>query len=414
MSKIRVLVTDDSAFMRKVISDILSTDPDIEVIDRARNGLECIEKCKQLNPHVVTLDIEMPVMNGLEALKALMRDYPLPVVMLSSLTREGADATIEALEAGAFDFVTKPSGPISLDIHKVADRLIERVKAAALSKARMKKVPLAPRTIKPLDPRPAVSGAEATTSAEPKPGVSAASQAPGDTAAPGASPAPIAPVPPSGAFASEPVVANKPLLDGKLQKRWVAGSKARLVVLGTSTGGPKALQVVLTALPADFPAPIAVVQHMPAGFTKSLAQRLNTLSHIRVTEVQDGELLEPGTAYIAPGGYHFEVRLVNGRLQAHLQQEEPRGGHRPSVDVLFESVSRLTNVDKWAIIMTGMGNDGTKGLKMMKEHGLVTSIVEDESTCVVYGMPRSAVLAGLADNIAPVDKIPELLCKLVH
>lgn len=368
MNKIRVLVTDDSAFMRKVISDILSADPGIEVIDKARNGLDCIEKCKQLQPDVLTLDIEMPIMNGLEALEKLMNDAPLPIVMLSSLTREGADATIRALELGAFDFVTKPSGPISLDIHKVGDRLIERVKAAASAKVRVRKgiapnVPASPATPKPMSP------------------------------------------PVTRALSSSVHIAPKP---------WSAAGHQKLIALGTSTGGPKALQTVLTAIPANFPAPIAIVQHMPAGFTKSLAQRLDSLSHIRVTEVQHGEFLEPGTAYIAPGGFHFEVCETNGKLQAKLHQEEPRGGHRPSVDVLFESISRLTNVDKWAIIMTGMGNDGTKGLKVMKETGHVTSIIEDESTCVVFGMPRAAIQAGLADNIAPLDKIPELLCKLLH
>lgn len=380
MSKIRVLVTDDSAFMRKVISDILSSDSEIEVIDRARNGLECIEKCKQLQPDVLTLDIEMPVMNGLEALESLMRDHPVPVVMLSSLTREGADATIRALELGAFDFVTKPSGPISLDIHKVGERLIERVKAAALAKGHLKKKG---SLAKPFHP-PAIGTRTPPTAP-------AATHAP--TQAPTHAPTPILP------WAPKP---------GRM------GSVSKLVVLGTSTGGPKALQTVLTAIPAEFPAPIAVVQHMPAGFTKSLAQRLDSLASIRVTEVTDGELLEPGTAYIAPGGYHFEVVQANGRLMANLHQQEPRNGHRPSVDVLFESVSRLTNVDKWAIIMTGMGNDGTKGLKMMKEVGTVTSIVEDESTCVVFGMPRSAIQAGLSDHVVPLDKIPELLCKLLN
>lgn len=373
MSKIRVLVTDDSAFMRKVISDILSTDPEIEVIDRAKNGLECIEKCKQLDPDVLTLDIEMPIMNGLDALEKMMNECPVPIVMLSSLTKEGAEATIQALELGAFDFVTKPSGPISLDIHKVGDRLIERVKAAAAVKGRLKKT--TPRVNKPLS------------------GTAIA-------------PAPIAPV-------AAPVLRKK-IMNPPVTLRTITGEKPRLVVLGTSTGGPKALQIVLTAIPANFPSPIAIVQHMPAGFTKSLANRLDSLCQIRVTEVVDGEYLENGTAYIAPGGFHFEVRQVNGRLQAHLHQEEPRGGHRPSVDILFESASRLTNVDKWAIIMTGMGNDGTKGLKLMKELGKVTSIVEDESSCVVYGMPRAAIQAGLADNVAPLEKIPELLCKLLH
>jgi len=375
MSKIRVLVTDDSAFMRKVISDILAENPDIEVIDRARNGLECIEKCNKLKPDVVTLDIEMPVMNGLEALERMMRDNPIPTVMISSLTREGADATIRALELGAFDFVTKPSGPISLDIHKVAERLVERVKAAAASRPRNRKPEMED---KGGEKKPPTVFSEVRAA---KPPVSS----------------PPAPLPTA--------VARTPLQRGK----------QKLVVLGTSTGGPKALQTVLTGLPSSFQAPIAIVQHMPAGFTKSLAQRLNSLSQIQVTEVKDGEILEPGTAYIAPGGYHFEVHANNnGQLQAQLHQQEPRAGHRPSVDVLFESVSRLTNVDKWAIIMTGMGNDGTKGLQQMKQDGIATSIIEDESTCIVYGMPRAAIQAGLADHVAPLDKIPELLCKLLH
>jgi two-component system chemotaxis response regulator CheB len=371
MEKIRVLVVDDSAFMRKVISDILSSDPAIEVIDRARNGLECLEKVKQLHPDVVTLDIEMPVMNGLEALEQLMQQTPVPVVMLSSLTKEGADATIRALEYGAFDFVTKPSGPISLDIHKVADGIIERVKAASQMKGRLRKPSLFSRL--QVWQRSVIPPATSVTA-----------------------PAQAESQPPS------------------LKSHGTSGMTQKLVALGTSTGGPRALQTVLTAIPSDFPAPIVIVQHMPAGFTKSLAQRLDSLSAIRVTEVEDGQPIEPGTAYIAPGGYHFEVHQVNGKLIAHLHQQDPRSGHRPSVDVLFESVSRLTNVDKWAIIMTGMGNDGTKGLKQLKETGRVTSIVEDESTCVVYGMPRAAVQAGLADNVVPLDKIAEVLCKLLN
>lgn len=365
MGKIRVLVVDDSAFMRKVISDILSSDPAIEVIDRARNGLECMEKVKQLNPDVVTLDIEMPVMNGLEALEQLMRQHPLPVVMLSSLTKEGADATIRALEYGAFHFVTKPSGPISLDIHKVADGLVEVVKAAAKSKVRQRRTP-------------STSWATPAT----------------------VSPTPVKAVP------AAPEIQREPVIPGRI------GSK--LVALGTSTGGPKALQTLLCALPANFPAAIAIVQHMPAGFTKSLAQRLDSLCAINVTEAEDGQIIEPGTAYIAPGGFHFEVQMSGGKMRVHLHQAEPRSGHRPSVDVLFESVSRLTNVDKWAIIMTGMGSDGTKGLKLMKETGHVTSIIEDESSCVVFGMPRAAIQAGLADNVVPLEKIAETLQKLLN
>ncbi|MGE5704406.1 MAG: protein-glutamate methylesterase/protein-glutamine glutaminase [Clostridia bacterium] len=380
MKTIRVLVVDDSAFMRKVISDILSEDPSIEVIDRARNGQECIQKVKSLHPDVITLDLEMPIMNGLEALELLMKEYPLPVVMLSSLTKEGADATIRALELGAFDFITKPSGPISLDIHKVADGIVEKVKAAASSKQRRLGQITAKPVIRSMEPTaPSVANHPSMTE-QVTPNVT--------------------------------TPASSPQSYIRLERNRICSQK--LVVVGTSTGGPKALQTLLTTIPADFPAPILVVQHMPPGFTKSLAQRLDTLCSLRVVEAEDGQQLEAGTVYVAPGGYHMEAVAHTGGMRIHLHQAEPRGGHRPSVDILFESVSKLTNVSKWAIIMTGMGSDGTKGLKQMKEAGPVTSIIEDESSCVVYGMPRSAVLAGLADNIVPLEKIAEKLVRLVN
>ncbi|MGD8191033.1 protein-glutamate methylesterase/protein-glutamine glutaminase [Brevibacillus ginsengisoli] len=361
MGKIRVLIVDDSAFMRKVIDDILSADPDIEVIDRAKNGLECIKKVKELKPDVITLDIEMPVMDGLEALEQLMKNHPLPVVMLSSLTKEGADATIRALELGAFDFVAKPSGPISLDIHKVADRILERVKAAATAKRRN------------IQLRPSYS---------------------------------VPPQPPAIA-----VTKNK-ILPKPFATRGIHAHK--LVAIGTSTGGPKALQTVLTGLPANFCAPIAIVQHMPPGFTKSLAQRLDTLCQIHVVEAENGQVLENGTAYIAPGGYHMEiVPSTDNRLQIRLTQTEPRNGHRPSVDTLFESVGELAGVEKWAVIMTGMGSDGTKGLSYIKEKGQALSVIEDESSCVVFGMPRAAIQAGLADKVVPLENIADTLVRIV-
>lgn len=363
MEKIRVLIVDDSAFMRKVIDDILSADPEIEVIDRAKNGLECIKKVKELKPDVVTLDIEMPVMDGLEALEQLMRNHPMPVVMLSSLTQEGADATIRALELGAFDFVAKPSGPISLDIHKVADRILERVKAAATARGRIRK--LRTPLVTPPQPAPVIPAPEIK----------------------------LPPKPPAtkGAFAN------------------------KLVAIGTSTGGPKALQTVLTAIPGNFGAPIVIVQHMPPGFTKSLAQRLNTLCNIRVVEAEEGQVLDNSTAYIAPGGYHMEVVPYTGnRFQIRLTQSDPRNGHRPSVDTLFESVGELSGVEKWVVIMTGMGSDGTKGLKYIKEKGQAVSVIEDESTCVVFGMPRAAIQAGLADKVVPLDKIAETLVRFVN
>lgn len=360
MEKIRVLVVDDSAFMRKVISDILESDPQIEVIERARNGLDGIEKVKQLKPDVVTLDIEMPKMDGLEALERLMKEHPVPVVMLSSLTSEGADATIRALELGAVDFVMKPSGSISLDIHNVKESILERVKAAAMARHKYRKPIVQP-------------------------------------------PAPVQISPPP-----------QPVVKSRIQSE--RGAKlSKLVVVGTSTGGPQALQVLLTSLPATFSAPLVIVQHMPARFTKSLAQRLDTLCQIRVVEAEQDQQLEVGTAYIAPGGYHLEiVQRADQNLYTFLHEAEPRSGHRPSVDVLFESVAELSILHKWAVIMTGMGSDGTKGLKRMKELGEVTSVIEDESSCIVFGMPRSAIKAGLADRVVPLDKIADTLVSLVN
>lgn len=396
MKTIRVLVVDDSAFMRKVISDILSDDPSIEVIDRAKNGKECVEKVKSLQPDVVTLDLEMPVMNGLEALEQLMIEHPVPVVMLSSVTSEGAEQTIRALELGAIDFVTKPSGSISLDIHKVADGIVEKVKAAALT--RMKQKRFGGHANKPTflanPPSPAI--------------------APSPLKQPGQPFGSHRFVSPQAEAESAP--AMEPLQSKGKPNRFsgFGTTVTKVVALGTSTGGPKALQTLLTAIPADFSAPIVVVQHMPPNFTRSLAQRLDTLCSLRVVEAENGQALEAGTVYIAPGGFHMEVAEISGKLAIHLHQADPRGGHRPSVDVLFESVSKLTNVNKWAIIMTGMGSDGTKGLRQMKELGPVVSIVEDESSCVVYGMPRSAVIAGLADHVVPLEKIAETLVKLVN
>ncbi|WP_139488968.1 protein-glutamate methylesterase/protein-glutamine glutaminase [Brevibacillus dissolubilis] len=385
MSKIRVLVVDDSAFMRKVISDILSADAEVEVIDKAKNGKEAIEKVKNLQPDVVTLDIEMPEMNGLEALEYLMKHHPVPVVMLSSLTMEGAEATIRALELGAFDFVTKTSGPISLDIHKVGDTIVDIVKQAAKSKRRIGR---------------GLGGSSVTNTPAPAP-------------APQPRPSIQKPTVPGFSRKMETPADNPPTPVSMSSD--IGGRTTKIVALGTSTGGPKALQVVLSKIPADFNAPILIVQHMPPGFTKSLAQRLDTQSPIRVCEAEDGQTVENGTAYIAPGGYHMEVaQQSNGRLKIKLQQDAPRGGHRPSVDVLFESVSKLTKVNKWAVIMTGMGSDGTNGLKQLKASGTVTSVIEHESSCVVYGMPRAAVNAGLADNIVPLEHIAETLVRLVN
>jgi two-component system chemotaxis response regulator CheB len=352
MDKVKVLVVDDSAFMRKVIADFLSENPHIEVVGMARNGKEALEKLPELQPDVVTLDVEMPVMNGIETLKQIMREHPLPVVMVSSMTTEGAEHTITAMQHGAVDFVAKPSGSISLDLYKVKEELIRKVLLANHANVRA---------------------------------ISKSSQSTG--------------------------TATNQLLNPFSQQ---SSQRKKIVGIGTSTGGPRALQHVLTKLPATLAAPIVIVQHMPKGFTKSLAQRLDALSLIRVKEAEDGEILQNGTAYIAPGGYHLLIHEVKGTPTVRLEQSQPRNGHRPSVDVLFESLSTVTDYEKIAVIMTGMGSDGTAGLKKLKESAGTKVIAEAQETAVVFGMPKAAIQANVVDAIVPLDEIAETIMKYVE
>jgi two-component system chemotaxis response regulator CheB len=352
MDKVKVLVVDDSAFMRKIIADFLSENPHIEVVGMARNGKEALEKIPELHPDVVTLDVEMPVMNGIETLKQIMREHPLPVVMVSSMTTEGAEHTISAMQHGAVDFVAKPSGSISLDLYKVKEELIRKVLLANHANVRA---------------------------------ISKSSQSTG--------------------------IATNQLLNPFSQQ---ASQRKKIVGIGTSTGGPRALQHVLTKLPATIEAPIVIVQHMPKGFTKSLAQRLDALSSITVKEAEDGETLQNGTAYIAPGGCHLLVHEAKGTLTARLEQSQPRNGHRPSVDVLFESLSTVTDYEKIAVIMTGMGSDGTAGLKKLKESAGTKVIAEAQETAVVFGMPKAAIQANVVDDIVPLEEIAEAIMKYVE
>jgi two-component system, chemotaxis family, protein-glutamate methylesterase/glutaminase len=364
MRKIKVLVVDDSAFMRKVISDLLSQDPFIEVIDKARNGKEAVNKVKELSPDVVTMDIEMPEMNGLDALRELMRNHPVAVIMLSSLTREGTAATIHALELGAVDFIAKPSGSISLDIHKVQNQLIEKVKTAAKAKINHSLHQSTSQKVNSFNYGIAPTEHEKKEIQLPRPHVNA----------------------------------NLP----------------NIIAVGTSTGGPKALQVLLTSLPQDFPAGILIVQHMPPGFTKSLSQRLDSLCRIHVVEAEDGMQVTSECAYIAPGDFHMGiVKRNDGHFYISLNKNDPKAGHRPSVDILFDSFARVLHPSKYAVIMTGMGSDGTEGLQLLKESGCIEAIAEDESTCVVYGMPRSAVLSGKVDRVLPLPEIGPYLAKRV-
>ncbi|KWW10936.1 MULTISPECIES: chemotaxis response regulator protein-glutamate methylesterase [Peribacillus] len=357
MDKVRVLIVDDSAFMRKLISEFLSEESRIEVIGTARNGKDALEKIKALKPDVVTLDVEMPVMDGLQALNLIMNECPTPVVMLSSTTKVGTENTFAAMSSGAFDFVAKPSGAISLDLHKIKKELHEKVMAA--SRANVHKLQKNALNIEKS---------------------------------------------PSVWKNNSKIELVKLVKKQKNERNWSDGND-KVIVIGTSTGGPRALQTVLTGLPGDIDASILVVQHMPPGFTNSLASRLNSLCKIQVKEAEEGELIQKGIAYIAPGGFHLKVRKVGMNWVVHLDQSDLRNGHRPSVDVLFESVSEMNDFAKIAVIMTGMGMDGANGLKKLKQKGLSKAIAESEGTSIVFGMPKAAINTNLIDNIEDVEKI---------
>jgi len=355
----KVLIVDDSAFMRRLISDLIREDPQFEVVGTARNGKEALDKMALLEPDVVTLDVEMPEMDGLEALKEIMRTRPVPVIILSGRP----DDTIHSLELGAVDFILKPSGPISLDLHVIKEELLSKLRLAAASN--ISGLHAEPPRLRPAEPD---------------------ERSPASNAPPPSAP-PAREDPPPEEF-------------------------RHLVAIGSSTGGPRALQKVLTRLPADFPAPILIVQHMPPKFTLSLAQRLDSLAPIRVKEAEDREPVRPGTAYIAPGGWH--MRLDRGRdYRIRLTREEPRSGHRPSVDVLFESLLPFaSSLRLHAVLLTGMGNDGAQGMLKLKRGASATTIAQSEDTCVVYGMPRCAVELGCADHILPIDEVAAKLIQL--
>lgn len=352
MTRIRVLVVDDSAFMRKIISDLLSGDPAIEVIGAARDGLDALEKISLLRPDVVTLDVEMPRLDGLGALREIMTRFPTPVVMVSSLTEEGAEATIKALSRGAVDFLCKPSGSISLNMADVKAELLAKVRGASGARPRV-----APRRD-------------------------------------------LAP--------SEPPVS---ILEraGQMPEVSRARQPGKLVVIGCSTGGPGALYQIIPELPGDLSAAMVIVQHMPPGFTRSLAVRLNEVSRIRVKQAEEGDRLEEGVALVAPGGYHL-VFTEDGR--ASLNRDPALHGVRPAVDKTLESVVPVWRNRTLGIILTGMGYDGARGMAALKKAGGQT-IAEHESTCVVYGMPKVVAEMGNADLILPLQDIASAITRVV-
>nr|WP_107837861.1 chemotaxis response regulator protein-glutamate methylesterase [Metasolibacillus meyeri] len=372
-SKKKLLIVDDSAFMRKLVGDFFNDNLTIEVVGTARNGKDAIEKIQQLQPNVVTMDVEMPEMNGLEALREIMNKCPVPVVMLSSTTKQGTENTLTAMEYGAVDFVAKTSGTISLDLHKIKEELVQKVEAAAnISVTKLK--------------RPLETTYKRDTFKVEK------------------------------SFNTPPIKKQQPVTVTPIpnKKEWNKVSK-KIILIGTSTGGPRALQEVITKIPENVHAPILIVQHMPAGFTKSLANRLNQLSNIHVKEAEQGDILKEGVAYIAPGGYHLKLRKIGTSYGIVLDQTEPpRSGHRPSVDVMFEDVSNCHDMDKIAVIMTGMGQDGASGLKALKKSGNVRAIAESADTCIVYGMPKAAVETQLVDEVVDVDEIAQTIMKYMY
>ncbi|GAB4558076.1 MAG: chemotaxis response regulator protein-glutamate methylesterase [Rhizobacter sp.] len=353
MTKTRVVVVDDSALVRSLLTEIINRQVDMECIGAAADPLVAREMIRNLNPDVITLDVEMPRMDGIDFLAKLMRLRPMPVVMVSTLTERGAEVTMRALELGAVDFVAKPKIGVADGLRLLAEDITDKVRIAA--KAHIRRAPVA---------APAPAG---STAAAPKPA------------------APVASI-------------------GRL-------STEKIIFIGASTGGTEATKEVLINLPPDCPA-VVITQHMPPGFTKSYAARLDGLCKIRVAEARDGERILPGHAYIAPGGFHLSVERSGANYIARVQDGEPVNRHKPSVEVLFKSAARVVGPNALGIMLTGMGADGAKAMKELRDAGSY-NYVQDEASCVVFGMPREAINAGAAHEVLPLTQIaPKLIERL--
>ncbi|MCL6639030.1 MAG: chemotaxis response regulator protein-glutamate methylesterase [Firmicutes bacterium] len=378
MQQIKVLLADDSALIRQTMARLLGEYPDLHVAATAYDGEDALRKIAAIKPDVVSLDVEMPRMDGITALRLIMKERPLPVIMFSTLTSEGSRQTVEALSAGAFDFVTKPSSPAQLKA--VVAELAGKIRLAYRARAGRSAGRMPPVR------RPAPAGAF-----EPRLSGPAAEMRGGD-GGPSHGPEPPQRVPP------------------EMKKRNID-----IVVIGCSTGGPAALQQVIPALPAGFPVPVVVVQHIPPGFSKHLAEHLDRKSPLKVVHAEHGTRLEPGCVLVAPAGFDLEFKRGNGYATVSLLQGSgppPPGGFRPSVDGVMTSAARLFGERVLGVLMTGMGRDGAKGMKEIVNRNGCT-IAEDESTCVVFGMPRAAIESGAADFTLPLPRIAQGVMTLV-
>ncbi len=371
---VKVLVVDDSGFFRRRVSEILSADPSIQVVGTATNGKEAIDQALALKPDVITMDYEMPMMDGITAVRHIMQRCPTPVLMFSSLTHEGARVTLDALDAGAVDFLPKNFEDISRNPEKVKQLLCEKVHSISRSNRRFS----------------AYSAPAPVAAPAPTPAPAASSFSSHSTHAPARpAPAPVhAPAPSRASTASSSSPAPK-------RKAY------KLLAIGTSTGGPVALQRVLTQLPANFPAPIVLIQHMPAAFTKAFAERLDKLCRISVKEAEDGDILRPGLALLAPGGKQM---MIDGRGAVKILPGDERLNYKPCVDITFGSAAKSYGDKVLAVVLTGMGADGREGARLLKQGG--SSIwAQDEASCVIYGMPMAIVKADLADAVYSLDDI---------
>lgn len=474
MSVYQVLVVDDSAFMRRIITDLIEQDPDFKVMGTAATGKEAIEKAREHHPDLITMDVEMPVLNGLDALKVIVAENEIPIIMLSGINEMGLRETIMALEAGAFDFIRKPSINHGQDIEEVGNELRNQMKEAMLMKARraerklreaslLEKIDFqaeeqheSPLPIQKLNspslhssrsrketqiketnvvvPRNPVSSKRNRNDQEVKTkthlpassnnsGMSFKKEnkkrvnSPNEEQKKGI----VSSSELSNSFTAQdisPVISGKAVTsspeDKHGEKQTANTVIKQLVAIGCSTGGPRALKSLLSEIPADFPAPIVIVQHMPPDFTRSLANRIDSFSHIRVVEAEQGMRLEAGVAYIAPGGNHMRVSEVgNGSYELRLSQEEIVNGHRPSVDVLFESIIPYSKLQRHIVLLTGMGSDGARMMKRLNDAGVRSTFAENEESCVVYGMPRAAVELACVQQVLPLEELTSKLIQAV-